>query len=563
MPLEIDEAVASEQSQEKLFSSHLPVNIGLERIRKRLLDLTRRNKLLNFHNLSRQTKSARLLRGIDTSPDKLFQEIYVGGKTIDILPVPEALKREWVQDESGRLRKPDVKKQAEACGIDTSYELDGAGGSDFQTLLYPEGLEGTLRKIDQAYRASIEETGTNILHLVFGFMEWYESDDSDQAMLSPLMVLPITIKKGAVDQSNGYFRYSIEHSGEDLTENITLRQKLKVEFGLELPAMEDDDTPASYFKKMERFAKPRNRWQVKCQICTCLLSFGKLLMYLDLDPARWPAGHALASHNTIKALFEGADREDSQSFASEVDIDEDPKALALPLVYDADSSQHSALIDALDNRNLVIEGPPGTGKSQTITNLIAAKLSEGKTVLFISEKLAALEVVRRNLDRAKLGKFCLELHSHKTQKRKLLDDIKARREGVFLDPRELDSKIQELEDKRLRLRRYAHEINAVKENQLGKTIHGILWASERYRAQLGDKSQSLSGLALAEASSSTPVRFAELSEAIDQFRQHLIEIGDWGPNGPWFGYTPYQLLFNDVPKVRRTLQGFLDATNEI
>ncbi|MFW8194336.1 AAA domain-containing protein, partial [Klebsiella pneumoniae] len=88
---------------------------------------------------------------------------------------------------------------------------------------------------------------------------------------------------------------------------------------------------------------------------------------------------------------------------------------------DADSSQHSALIDAIRGQNLVIEGPPGSGKSQTITNLIAAALLNGKKVLFVAEKMAALEVVKRRLDRAGLGQFCLELHSHKTHKRKVLD----------------------------------------------------------------------------------------------------------------------------------------------
>ena len=564
MAVEIDEAVVNEQSQEKLFAGNLPVQVGLERIRKRLLDLTRRNKLLNFHNLTRQTKSARLLRAIDTSPNELFQEIYVASKNIDILPIPEASKKDWAEDERGMLRKPDVKKQSEACGINTSYDLDDSGdGSVIRALLYPEDLEGTLRKIDQAYRTSIEEAGTNILHLVFGFVEWYDSDDSDKPMLSPLMVLPINIKKGSVDQSNGFFRYSIEHSGEDLTENITLRQKLKVEFGLELPPMLDEDIPETYFERIEEFIKSRHRWQVKRQICVCLLSFGKLLMYLDLDPARWPANSNLASHATIKALFEGTDREEAHSFATELNIDENQKALAIPLVYDADSSQHSALVDALNNRNLVIEGPPGTGKSQTITNLIASKLADGKTVLFISEKLAALEVVRRNLDRAKLGKFCLELHSHKTQKRKFLNDIKARRESHFPDPSELDQKILELEDKRIRLRRYVHMINAIKENQLGKTVHEILWASDRYRSQLGDKSSLVSGIAISDAPSATLVRLSEQSDSLNQFGRHLVEIGDWGVSAPWHGYTPYQLLFGDDTKVGQILQGIIEATDQL
>ncbi len=89
-------------------------------------------------------------------------------------------------------------------------------------------------------------------------------------------------------------------------------------------------------------------------------------------------------------------------------------------------SRVKALFAALKGQNLVIQGPPGTGKSQTITNLIATMLAKGKSVLFVSEKLAALEVVRRRMSAAGLGDFCLELHSHKTRKLALLSDIETR-----------------------------------------------------------------------------------------------------------------------------------------
>jgi hypothetical protein len=86
-------------------------------------------------------------------------------------------------------------------------------------------------------------------------------------------------------------------------------------------------------------------------------------------------------------------------------------------VFDAHSSQHSALVDVLaQQKNVVIEGPPGTGKSQTITNLIAASIVDGKKVLFVAEKLAALDVVKARLTRAGLDPFLLELHSNKTNK---------------------------------------------------------------------------------------------------------------------------------------------------
>ena len=125
-------------------------------------------------------------------------------------------------------------------------------------------------------------------------------------------------------------------------------------------------------------------------------------------------------------MFSGSTAE-GLSFATEFDIDaEAVEGDVPPLVCDADSSQHSALIDATRGKNLVIEGPPGTGKSQTITNLIAASIGNGKRVLFVAEKMAALEVVKRRFDNCGLGDFCLELHSHKTSKVSLLKSLEDR-----------------------------------------------------------------------------------------------------------------------------------------
>jgi len=116
----------------------------------------------------------------------------------------------------------------------------------------------------------------------------------------------------------------------------------------------------------------------------------------------------------VRSIFSGGQSNGDSLHAEDYRIDERPEADE-PLIYEADSSQHSAIIDVLSGRSIVVDGPPGCGKSQTITNVIAAALSKGKKVLFVSEKLAALEVVRARLNKADLGHFCLELHSHKTQ----------------------------------------------------------------------------------------------------------------------------------------------------
>ncbi|MDO9273338.1 MAG: DUF4011 domain-containing protein [Rugosibacter sp.] len=545
---------------EEKFPKGLSVHSGLDKIRKRLLDLTLRNKLLNFYKLSGGRPSGKLLRFIDVSPDDLFEALYIDSNSVEILPVPEPLKKNWEINEAGLAKKPDIRIHAQRCGIDPNFELDESSGHQLQTLVYPEELEATLKKIDQAARLSVEETGTNILHLVFGFLEWYESEESEVALRAPLLILPVLLKRGGVNPETGYFRYSLEYSGEDLVENITLRYKMARGFGLELPPLTEFDTPEMYFLKIAEFAKPRLNWKVRIESCLCMLSFGKLLMYLDLDPSKWPASEELSENFLLKALFEGTDRNKAQSFATEYSIDENIEASAVPIIYDADSSQHSALVDALKGKNLVIEGPPGTGKSQTITNLIASALTSGKSVLFISEKMAALDVVRRNLDRAELGMFCLELHSHKTQKKKLLHDIKLRKEAQFQHPAELGQKLEELEDKRVRLNQYVKTINTVIENRLDKSVHTILWSVERYRSALGDKVNLLGGLALTDATDTTSFDFAKRREAVVQLVKHFEDVADWGAASPWFGYEPHKLLFGDDQTVSHALTDLVTHT---
>src|SRR5262249_48963177 len=161
------------------------------------------------------------------------------------------------------------------------------------------------------------------------------------------------------------------------------------DFGLEIPELQDEDTPESYFRRFTELLELKKRWRIRRQITLGMLSFGKLLMYRDLDPKTWPAIQNIGKHPLVRALFEGT-KKTSVSLAEDYAIDSpELKPLVPHLIRDADSSQHSALVHALSGQNLVIEGPPGTGKSQTITNLIAAALAKGKTVLFVSEKLAA------------------------------------------------------------------------------------------------------------------------------------------------------------------------------
>jgi len=534
---------------------------GLERIRTRLLDLTNRNRLLNFRHTS-----ASSLRVVNADLSESFRRLLDGAK-LAFFPVPEPditdadLVLEGTYLQETLQSKSSAADYAKALGWETSYDLEGrvsdTQNSNYLPVLhYLEGLETVTRKIGSTAKTAIEESGTNMLYLILGFLEWYEADDSQQPRYAPLLTVPVTL-----DRSSGKgrgFECSIEYSGEDFTTNLSLVEKMRRDFALEIPDIEDEDTPEKYFARFSQILKQKRRWRVRQQITLSLLSFGKLLMYLDLDPKPW-----IAKHKLVKELFEG-NKSSAITLAEEFAID-DPELRqeVPPLILDADSSQHSALIHALRGQNLVIEGPPGTGKSQTISNLIAAALVRGKTVLFVAEKLAALEVVRRRLDEARLGNFCLELHSHKTKKHALLNDVAGRlkAKGSFSDPKELEQHLAVVGEKKQLLTHYVRLINKSIE-PFHATIFEILWARDRFYRELPFK-RELAGQ-VPNVLKFTRAEYAQREQFLSVYARHLSAVLDMCSGlreHPW-GWIVKALTFEEEEQIVDRLGSLSRILNE-
>ncbi|HYT24667.1 MAG TPA: DUF4011 domain-containing protein [Candidatus Polarisedimenticolia bacterium] len=526
---------------------------GLDRIRTRLLDLTNRNKLLNF----RHSKSSSL-RVVDVGLDTVFGRLRDNEK-LSFLPVPEP-------DIENGEEMPAAADYALELDWNTSFDLDSVEDQNKEflpVLHYQEQLDTVSRKISSAAKTAIEESGTNMLYLIFGFLEWHEADESEQPHLAPLVVVPLTIERSG--GKGKAVETVIEYSGEDVESNLSLVEKMRRDFGLEIPHLEDDDTPDTYFGKFETILSLKKRWSIRRHVTLALLSFGKLLMYRDLDPKTWPASQSIAKHPLVRELFEGS-KNSNITLAEEFAIDEPELKKDIPhLIRDADSSQHSALVHALRGQNLVIEGPPGTGKSQTITNLIAAALARGKTVLFVAEKLAALEVVRRRLDDAGLGMFCLEVHSHKTKKGALLNDVAHRlqRRGSFKDPRDLDGQLSIVEDRKRLLTLYAALINKTVE-PLQATIFEILWARDRCGQDVAVHRERLNQVILRQAPQYTRADFTETEQFIAVYVQHLVAV--LAPcssieQHPW-NWIARPLSFDGDERVRSLLDEFLGTVRK-
>lgn len=561
----------------------------LEQLRTRLLDLTGRNRLLNFHHPKKSS-----LRVIDELPNQIVATL-LSGEEMQFSAVPEPteddlvnagyLSRDTRTGNLARLREPPgAKEWAEHIGLATSYEVptvsDSVGygkHSDkvIQTLFYPFELEARLKALRQASESAIQEMGTNILYLAVGFLEWYESKDSEAAHLAPLMLVPVALHKGRLNEDTRTYEYTVTHSSEDLLTNLSLREKLRVDFSMALPDLDESTTPEDYLRSVhDLIDKLQPRWRVRRYISLALFNFSKLLMYLDLDPGSWPTERDISNHPVVSQILLRRSTRDvgcdvgaeSLGFGEEYAIDGIESVPAkYPLIDDADSSQHSALIDAVDGKNLVIEGPPGTGKSQTITNLIAAVIAQGKTVLFVAEKLAALQVVRNKLDAAGLGEFCLELHSNKAQKHKLIDDIKERigRHGQHPLPRDIDADVARFEELKVELGSYAEKLNQPWKNT-GRTLHEVFAAATRYRNAIRINLDAIrpEGCTGEGHDPSAQRRCRDRADAYQQACRAVVrELGDRGAfqNHPWFGVSNVELQIFDVTRVSKCLGEWQEA----
>jgi very-short-patch-repair endonuclease len=524
------------------------VRRGLENIRRRLLDLTNRNKLISF----RHARSS--LRIVDVDLDSAYESL-LDDKRFPFVYVPEPSK-EYIAELG---EKPAAKDFAEEIGWSTSYDLVKGTGQTacLPVLYYQEDFETIIRKIGTSARTAIEESGANILHLVFGFLEWRESDDSTQIRQAPLLVIPVSLITPKAKEEDRSTR--LQYTGEDLTTNLSLVEKLRRDFGLEMPYIEEGETPEQYFERFTPILKQKRDWRICRQVSLALLSFGKLLMYLDLDAERWPSDVPLDRHPRLVDMFSGSTAE-GLSFATEFDIDEEAIKGDVPaIVCDADSSQHSALIDAARGKNLVIEGPPGTGKSQTITNLIAASIGNGKRVLFVAEKMAALNVVKRRLDNCGLGDFCLELHSHKTSKVSLLKSLEERIQASprFSAPTTLAHKQGLLNYKRDELTKYVLLLNAPY-GAIGKTPFELIWQRDALREGVPETLRDINTASFPEAYAWDYRALHERKDMVLTYAAHLRRMSEAGgaaekKENPWGWLPNIELSLADQERLSSAL----------
>ena len=414
-------------------SSTNKIEKEFENLRKELLDLTLRNQLLNFKS------RAKTISIKNQSPINIFQTL-----------VLQENKMYFTANKKGK----NEDKSSIWDHIPFDFSKFSEGDKKLATDLTPNELQKRLYYINNQAKTMLQEQGYNILYLAVGFLEWIDNSKPKQSNQAPLILIPVSMQRRKIGES-----FNLEWTGEDIQTNISLKAKL-LENGIELPDFEFKkygEVIDHYISNVKRAVSRMDDWKVNNNIALGFFSFTKFVMYNDLNPESWADNVDLTKNELIQAIFNPT-KNDIEAFKEE-DIDSQLDYQSMYQVLDADSSQIAAIQDVKAGRNLVVEGPPGTGKSQTIVNLIAELLAEGKSVLFVSEKMAALEVVKDRLSGVGLGKFVLELHSHKTRRKKFLKDLEKSTKVRAVDTLNIDQTIRKLETLKKQLDNYASVIH--------------------------------------------------------------------------------------------------------
>ncbi|MFH6780893.1 DUF3320 domain-containing protein [Methylobacterium sp. MA0201] len=381
----------------------------LERWKRKLLDLTLRNKLLNF-------KSGTGSVALECVSPGALEDGLAAGHEFRLKPVSDVLagSDERSADLYARRHQDDGRR---------SYLEAALARREIYTTATEADLDRRLLDLYRLARNGFEEGGANILYLAIGFLSWTRKE-GEAAYRAPLLLVPVALKRSSVRAG---FRLALHD--DEVRINPTLLEMLREDFRLRMPELEGElprDSSGIDVDGIMRIVRGHVRdlrgWEVVPDVVLSAFSFTKYLMWKDLvDRAE-----LLKRNPVVRHLIETPKHSygDGTSFPEPASLDRDhpPETVFAPL--SADSSQLSAVLAAAQGKDFVLFGPPGTGKSQTIGNMIAQCLAQGRTVLFVSQKTAALEVVQRRLQEIGLGDYCLEVHSTKAQKSAVLNQLR-------------------------------------------------------------------------------------------------------------------------------------------
>lgn len=538
----------------------MPLSIQelLDRSRKELLDLSTRNRLLS---IPVNSKSARIIQVYDELSAEVFRLLVNEKKALTFLPgkqtkQADSADSQLFDDEEIGLPQPDEDEDS-GSGIARRY-VD----LRLQTALSPEGLQRRLLDLFTNARTMIEEQGVNVLYLAFGHLKWFEAGHSDTPRFAPLILIPVDLQRKTASE-----RFRLRWREEDIEPNLSLEARLKNDFAMDLPPFPEHEefNPTDYFDAVRQAIEGAKDWEVLPNAMTLgFFSFAKLLMYRDLDSQNWPDANGLLGHSMITSLLSDGFQRAEHIIPNDANLDEIIPASKLDHVVDADGSQTIAIERVRAGESAVIQGPPGTGKSQSISNIIASAVLDGKKVLFVAEKLAALQVVKRRLENEGIGAVCLELHSNKANKRAVIEEIGRTWKLGRPVTLNLESLVPKLEAQRAVLNRHVVSLH---EPHLPSSVTPFVMMGQL--ASLNDRGREAADLVFPEAETWTREDLKGRRKLAEELATRVEEIGLPSQHN-WRGVCRETVLKIDldplesrIRSLAETLSALLETSNKL
>lgn len=508
----------------------------LAKLAELLLDTGKRNNLINFKD--NKSNTAEIVAPSFEGVTKKLSGNYVFEVYDPKLDT---------EDEGGRLTDNKLKEILKN-KWDFVARYESKLSKTSQVLVYYSSISPikALKNIEKKWRSAIEETGVNIAYLAIGFVSWYEGDKVNEKYTAPLLLAPISLaRKSNVDP------YRVSVSVDDMILNPTFAYKMQSEYNVTLPEYDEeiDESINDYLLRVGDVIS-KLKWSI-LKICKIgLFSFLKINMYRDLKDN----AELIESNNNVRKIL-GETYTQNQS---------GEKAEARYNVVDADSSQLKAIEMAKSGESFVLQGPPGTGKSQTITNIIAECIADGKKVLFVSEKLAALNVVYNKLKQAGLEDFCLQLHSHKVGKKDFVQELCR---TMRLEKSGVSSKAAQEEDRlnksHVILDAYVEQLHS-KNEIIGKSLFELV------EEVCACKNSTELDYFIDDVKSKGEKYVDTAADLLEQYAQYCEYIGYNYKEHPWYGYIDKDVsakrkfdVKKSIGEIKDICQDADDIANEI
>ena len=442
------------------------------------------------------------------------------------------------------VQEPDVQ-QAGAIAQPVSSGLLSAAGT-------PHSLSTQLKRLARVARSSVEETGSANLYWGIGLLRWFDKKTPDQERFAPLLLLPAEIVRG-----QGEIPFRVRAADEEPLINQTLLEKLRIDYNLagadfsDLIRDGDDFDLGAVLDRFRAMTAPMQGWEILEKPCLGIFSYAKYMMWEDLHEHR----EEILGSRIVRSLAGGTIEwhEEMDTWQAECAGHEILTPVSL------DSSQRLAVRAAAAGKSFVLHGPPGTGKSQTITAIIANALAQGQTVLFVAEKMAALSVVQSRLEQLGLDDFCLEIHSRKSRKKDVIEKLRRAAEA-YENPKtttynQLDSRQKERISDAQTYLQHLHRKGAA-----DLSVWELMDLYERFPAELPE--QKLKEGEGATAAALTPADLAARREALEKLIAAGRAVGHPGghPLAP-IGKTVYTQEFR--MQMEDQIQKYLDTVEAL